>query len=133
MQFPLGTTYAVLDAQATALASFIAPLTSCTLIRQRIIIKDVTEPRAIPDVGSSITRCGIFTFEDDTGENVCLVQVAGILDDVLVETGVGAGILIDTDDSRVVDFVIAYIASIWVNPFNVECSNITAAYRQSRV
>lgn len=131
--FPLDTTYAVLDAQATALASFIAPLTGCTLIRQRIIIKDVTEPKPTPDVGSSITRCGVFIFSDASDENVVLVQVPGILNDVLVDDGPGAGVLIDTDDSRVTDFVVAYIASIMVNPFNVECSDLDAAYRQSRV
>lgn len=133
MIFPLGTTYAVLDAQASALASFIAPLTSCTLIRQRIIIKDVTEPRATPDVGSSIKRCGVFIFSDTFDENVVLVQVPGILDDVLATDGPGAGVLIDTDDSRVIDFVVAYIASIMVNPFNVKCSVLNTAYRQSRV
>lgn len=132
VKYPIGTTVAVLDAQAISLASFIAPITGCVLVRQRIIYKAVAIPKPSPIVGSDVKRQGMFFFEDATEESIVLVAVPGFLDSKLQSSGDGSGILIDTDDSDVIAFLDAFIASGMTNPFAVECYNLIAAYRQSR-
>lgn len=130
---PIGTTYAEIDASALAVASIFASITGCVLIRQRILFKAVTNPKETAAAGSSIKRQGAFVFEDETGEKQSLIAVPGILDSVLVETGVSAGIAIDTTNSDIVSFVTLYIDGIWCNPFSDDMIALVAAYRQSRV
>jgi hypothetical protein len=126
-------TVSEMDVGVSAFASIVASITGCVLVRQRIKYTSVVDSPSAAASGSSIKRAGVFIFEDDSGDNQDLVSIPGILDDVLVVSGVGAGVLIDVSDSRVVALIteLADIGS--VNPFAVECANLVAAYRQSRV
>ena len=133
VKYPLGTTVAFMDAQATALASLIAPITRCALIRQRIIYKAVETPRSSPDVGSDIKTSGVFIFESEDGESQTLVEVPGILASKIVTSGVGEGVLIDTGDSDIIAFIDEFVAQEMTNTFAVVCAELVAAYRQSRV
>lgn len=132
VKYPIGTTYAVIDADATALASLIAPLTGCVLTRQRIIFKAVAIPRLEPDIGSSIKQSGVFIWSDGTGDNHNLFEVPGILDSILETTGNGEGVLIDLTNSDVLAVIDEYIANGLTNVFGVVCDTLEAAYRQSR-
>lgn len=132
VKYPTGTTYAIMDADATALASLIAPLTGCVLIRQRIIFKAVAIPRLEPILGSSVKQSGVFIWNDGTDDNLNLFEVPGILDSILETTGNGAGVLIDLTNSGVVALINEYIASDLTNIFGVVCDTLAAAYRQSR-
>jgi len=133
MKAPLGTTYAVLDASATALASIIAPLTSATLIRQRIIFKSVAVPRDAAEIGSLIKRRGVFYFASDSDEFVTLVEVPGISEDMLVTEGNGAGVLIDLTNGYISSLIATIIETPITDPFGNIMGHILAAYRQSRV
>lgn len=133
VKYPLGTTVAVIDAQGSLLASLIAPMTGCALIRQRIIYKAVAEPRDEPDAGSLITRRGVFYFASDDDANVTLVEVPGIIDDVLLTEGNGAGVLIDLSNSDIVSLIATIIGTPITDPFGNVMGHILAAYRQSRV
>jgi len=133
MKAPLGTTYAEMDVSAIALASIIAPLTGCTLIRQRIIFKAVSETATVADVGSSIKRRGVFYFGSEDGEAVTLVEVPGILESALQSTGNGAGVLIDLDNVDIAAIVDTILAMPITDPFGNEMAELLAAYRQSRV
>jgi hypothetical protein len=86
MRAPLGTTYDEMDAGASALASILAPLTGAVLIRQRIIFKSVAVPQDVADVGSSIKRRGVFYFASDDDMSVTLVEVPGILEEMILTT-----------------------------------------------
>ena len=130
---PIGTSVEDTAAAATALAAVVLPVSGCVLVRQRIIYKRISEETTTAAVGSSIKRCGVFIFEDETEENDNLVQVPGIIDDVIVTTEPGAGILIDTDNAAIVAFLSAIADAGFVNPFAVVCGTLVAAYRQSRV
>jgi len=133
VRLPAGTTYEVANATAVAFAAFVAPLTGCVLVRQRIIYKTVTTPRTVPDVGSISKQCGIFFLEDETEQSQLLIQVPGFKSDLLETDGDGAGILIDTTNEDVVSFLELVASLPIVNPFNVDCDNLVIAYRQSRV
>lgn len=133
VRLPAGTTYEAANATAVAFAAFVAPLTGCVLIRQRIIYKAIADPRSAADVGSLIKRCGVFVFETDDGLNQLLIQVPGLLDSLLETDGDGAGILIDTSASEVLALLALLPSLPVVNPFAVECDNLVIAYRQSRV
>jgi len=133
VKYAAGTPYASIDAEASALASIIAPITGCSLIRQRIIYKAVQVPKTVPSIGSDVVRQGMFFFEDGTGESQVLFGIPGFLESKVVTTEPGAGVLIDTSDSDVIALITQFEASGMVNPFNVECYELIAAYLQSRV
>jgi len=126
------TTVAEGDANAVALASLLASITSCTLVRQRIIYKAVAVPRSEPSAGSSIHRSGAFFFESESGDNVALVTVPGILNETLSTEGPSAGVLIDTENEAVAAFISLYTSLGLTDPFGVVCDELLAAYRQSR-
>lgn len=133
MRAPLGTTYAEMDASAAALASIIAPVTGCSLIRQRILFKSVAVPRPSADDSSPIVKAGAFFFTSDDEMSQALVTVPGISEDVIVTAGPGAGVLIDLDNSDVVELVTQALDLPLTDPFGVEMDHIVTAYRQSRV
>lgn len=128
-----GTSVDTAAANAEALAAVVLSASGCVLVRQRIVYKVVSEETAPAAIGSSIKRCGVFIFEDIGGDNDNLVQVPGIIDDVLVTDGPGAGILIDQTNANIEAFIGALLDADFVNPFDVECFFLVAAYRQSRV
>lgn len=132
VKYPIGTTVAVMDAEAIALASIVAPITGCALIRQRVIYKFVATPRLSPDTGSDVKRQGVFIFDGSDEDKKALVAIPGILDSLLVVDGPGSGILIDTSLTDVETFVDECIAGIWCNPFGDDILSLIAAYRQSR-
>jgi hypothetical protein len=132
VRYPFDTTVAVIDASATALASIIAPITGCTLIRQRIIFRAKQLPRDVADTGSSTYNSGVLIFTtDDDGPNE-LLAVPGILDSVLLTDGPTAGYGIDTANSDIQALIMLLTGSIYTNPFGDALNELTAAYRQSR-
>lgn len=132
VKYPLGTTVAVIDASASAFASLIAPLTGCTLIRQRIIFKAAVSPRDVPDTGSLVHNVGMFIFNSASDAPLELIAVPGILSSVLVTDGPTAGYGIDLANGYVDTLVAAIIENGLSNPFGDDIVSIAAAYRQSR-
>jgi len=127
-----GSTYDQMDADATALASIIAPVSSCSLIRQRIIYKFVATPRPAADDSSSVKRSGSFFFETLDGTRQTLVSVPGILDSVLTTEGDGAGILIDLENEDIQSLIALILDLPATSPFGHVMQQLVTAYRQSR-
>lgn len=132
VKYPLGTTVAFMDAQASALASLIAPITGCSLIRQRIIYKAVVEPREVPDTGSIVHNVGAFLFFTGVDTPMEIVTVPGILDSVLKTSGPTAGYEIDESNSDIEAFLDLVEMGFYTNPFGDDVIQLQAAYRQSR-
>jgi len=132
VKYPADTTVAVIDAQATVLASLIAPITGCTLIRQRIIYRSVELPRPDADTGSYIFRSGLFILSCDDDAPAAIATVPGIIDDVLLTSGPTAGYGIDTSHSLIIDFFDAVLGLNATNIFGDLIDGIAAAYLQSR-
>ena len=93
LHIPVTTTYGQADVAASAVASVLASITSCVLVRQRIKYTVVRDPSTPAAFGSSIKRRGVFFFDTDDGSQQCLIEIPGILDSVLMTTGNGAGVL----------------------------------------
>lgn len=132
MRLPAGTTYSVADVAAQAIASAFASITGAVLVRQRIRYRANASSRAAALTGSRNKRAGIFILENVDGLSQLLVQVPGILDSVILSTGNGAGVSIDTDNSDVSSFLSALTDNGVTSPFAVVCANLVAAYVQSR-
>jgi len=132
VKYPLGTTVAFMEAQATALASLIAPITGCVLIRQRIIYKAVQTPRDAPDTGSAVKSQGVFFFSTGDDTPLELLSVPGIEAEVISNAEPGAGVAIDTDNAAIIAFVDAVTANGFTNPFGEAITALVTAYRQSR-
>lgn len=132
VKYPLGTTVAFMEAQATALASLIAPITGCVLVRQRIIYRAVTNPRAVPDVGSTVKAQGVFIFSTGDDTPMELIGVPGIEQEVISNVEPGSGVAIDVTNSDVIAFVDSVLAGGFSNPLGNAVVALVAAYRQSR-
>jgi len=132
VKYPVDTTVAVIDAQASVLASLIAPITGCALIRQRIIYRAVELPRPDADTGSYIFRSGAFLMMCNPPAPAAVVIVPGIIDDVLLTDGPTAGYGIDRENALIVDFFDAVIGLNATNIFGDAITAIEAAYLQSR-
>lgn len=132
VKYPLGTTVAFMDAQATALASLIAPITGCVLILQRIIFKAVETPKPVPDMGSTVKGQGVFFFSTSDETPAELIAVPGILEETISDDEPGAGVSIDITNSNVIDFIDAVLAGSYINPFGDAVTALVTAYRQSR-
>ena len=132
VRYPLGTTVAVIDASAMAFASLIAPLTGCTLIRQRIIYKAVATPRDVPDVGSTVYSQGVFIFSTGEDTPMELIGVPGIEEEAISDVEPFTGVSIDVTNSDVITFLDTVLEGVYSNPFGDDITSLVTAYRQSR-
>lgn len=130
---PSSATYADIDADATALASILASLTGATLIKQRIKYVSVPEAPVSASGGASIKRTGVFFFSTGDDTAIALITVHAIKDDIVVDSGTGAGVMIDAGNSDVISFVNAVIDGSVSNPFATDITAFITAYLQSRV
>src|SRR6185369_5933249 len=75
LNIPSSLTVDEIDANATALASILVPLTGATLIKQRIKYTKAPEPLSPASDSTPITRTGAFFFTtgDDTPDAVIIV------------------------------------------------------------
>lgn len=132
VRFPLDTTVAFMEAQAIALASLIAPITGCVLIRQRIIYKAVEIPKPDADDGSYIFRSGVLFFDCGTDNPLELITVPALSDAVLLTDGPTADYGIDLTNSDVVAVFDAMLALDCTNVFGDAITELIAGYIQSR-
>lgn len=133
VKMPLGISVEDGDANATALASLIAPITSCTLVRQRIIYKAFSPTREAASPASSVTFTGVFIFTNATEDKYAIIAVPGILYSKLIPNDIGQRVLIDTEDDDIAAFIALIISLGMTNVFGDVCDTLVAAYRQSRV
>jgi len=132
VKYPVGTTYAVIDAEASVLASLIAPITGCVLVRQRIIYKAVEIPRLSPDTGSDVKQAAVFFFATEANAIDGLLAVPGILEGVMRIDEPFAGYVVDGSNSAIVSLVAVILAAGLTNPFGDVFTSLVTAYRQSR-
>jgi hypothetical protein len=130
---PSTSSIATMDATATALASLIAPMTDCVLVKIRHSFRNqfVVDIR---DAGSNpITVAGMFFFEDFDGLHIGIVNIPALKSSLIISTGVGAGVLIDTSDDAVNEFITYAVSNDLCTPMGDFFFRIKTAYRQSRV
>ena len=130
---PSSATYADIDASASALASILASLTGCVLIKQRIKYKSVPDTPVAADEGTAIVRTGLFFFSTGTSTPDTGIVVPSINDGIILETGPTSGYGIDLSNSDVIAFENAVIVANVTNPFGDAVEALFAAYIQSRV
>lgn len=133
VNIPSSSTIAVGDAQALALASLIAPMTDCSLLKYRVSWRVVIEDPGIAGSSAAVVNTGVFIFSDFDGGNLGLITVPAIKDELLETTGNGAGVSIDRDNEAVSDFIAQVIDMNCSNPFGDIFFRLETAYRQSRV
>jgi len=132
VKYAVDTPYALMDAEASVLASLIAPITGCALVRQRIIYKAVASPRDVPEVGSTIKSQGVFFFTTGDETPLELIAVPGIAEGVISDEEPGAGVDIDLIHTDIIAFADAVTSNGLTNPFGDAITALVAAYRQSR-
>lgn len=126
-------TYAEIDASASALASIVASMTGCVLVRQRIKYTSVPDSPPVASGSAPITRTGVFYFSVDPPSPDGLLIVHSIREGVITDVEPFAGVGIDRDNSDVVAFRDAVLTAGCTNPFGDAFTALVAAYLQSRV
>ena len=127
------STYDEIDASATALASILASLTGAVLVKQRIKYISVPDEPVIASGGASIKDTGSFFFSVGEDQAIALIVVHAIKDSIILDTGTGAGIVIDDSNIDVIAFIDAVIGSVVANPFGGDVNGFITAYKQSRI
>jgi hypothetical protein len=127
------STYAEIDASATAFASILASLTGAVLVKQRIQYKAVPEATSPASSGTTIKRTGIFFFSAGDDTPIALISVPAIKDSKLETSGPREGVGIILSDSDVIAFGDTVIAQGISNPFADIVTGLLDAYLQSRV
>ncbi len=130
---PSSSTVADIDAGVTALASVVAPLTGCVLVKQRIKYVSAPFDPVLLTSGSPITRTGVFFFSTGSSSPDGGVVVHGVKEAILLTDGPAAGVGIDLANSDVLAFAAAIIDNGLSNPFADVFVSLFAAYVQSRV
>lgn len=127
------TSTSVMDAQATALASLIAPLTDCVLIKIRYCYRAITGAD-ISDAGSTpLATAGIIFLATTSEDHIGLVNIPAIKPSLFLTTGNGAGVLMDTSSSDLIALVEELVALNVSTPTGDVLDHLLTAYRQSRV
>jgi hypothetical protein len=126
-------TYAAAEAQANNLASAVLALSGAILVKMRIVYKaDLKDASLVADA-PTIKQTGVFIFSTEDDNPYAVVEVPGLKDSVLVTTGPGAGVDIDTGNPDAADFIAIVEDGIYCSPFGDDIATIVTAYLQSRV
>ena len=132
VKVPSTRTVAAADVNASALASVVASLTSCNLLRQRITYTVVQSPPLTAAAGSSLKRQGAFFFSVDPPSPDGIVLIPGINDAILQTVGPCAGYCIDRSNADVITFAASLIDNGVCNPFGDAYTALIGGYLQSR-
>lgn len=132
LNIPASSTVEIGDAQATALASLIAPMSDAVLVRYRICYRFQYDDIGVAESGAAVVNAGAFLLMCDPPAPPAVVIVPAIKDSLLLTDGPTAGYGIDRSNSDVVAFLEQLIAMNVSNTFGDAITAIEAAYRQSR-
>lgn len=130
---PSSSTVEDIDAGITVLASFLAPLTGCVLVKQRIKYVSAPFDPVLLTGGSPITKTGLFFFSTGPSTPDASIGIPGIKDSLLITDGPLAGVGIDLTNSDVLSFAASVVDNGFSNPFGDVFVSLFAAYVQSRV
>jgi len=130
---PSSSTYAEIDAAATAIASILVPLSDAVLVKTRYKYRFEVEPRVEPANSTPITRSGAFFFSTTGDVPEGMLTVPSIKEEVLSDVEPFAGVAIDLDNAAVIAFADAIITAGTTNPFADAFLELVQAYLQSRV
>lgn len=130
---PSSLTVAEIDANLPGLASSLASLTGCVLVKQRIKYVSAPFDPVLLTVGSPITKTGLFFFSTGPDTPDASVSIPGVKDAILVSSGPCSGVCINLTNPDVTTFTDAVISSGLSSPFGDVFLSVFAAYVQSRV
>ncbi len=82
-------------ATATSMRGLIGAVSGATLVRQSIVYSATETAPFSVDSSADVVQCGVLIFSCETEGEYAIVPIPGILPEMLMQTGPGAGILID--------------------------------------
>jgi hypothetical protein len=74
----------------------------------------------------------VFVFATSEAGQYAIIEVPGISESMLIDTGIGADLIIDLENPAVEAFVEQLISGPWCNPFGYQLVEIQAAFLQVR-
>lgn len=133
LYLPSSLTVSEIDVASLGVASILASLTGCVLIKQRIKYINVEETRTLATDGSPIVKSGLLYFSTPDNAPLGFATIHAFKDAYIVADGLGEGVLIDTEDSTVIALINAIHDLGACTPFGDTFGDVIAAYIQSRV
>ena len=126
-------TVAEIDANVTALASILASLTDAVLVRQRIKYRSVRETAVPASDDTPLTEAAVFVFSPGDDLPMSIITIHSIKNSIMLDSGFGAGFIVDMTNADVIAFRDAVIDNGLSNPFADDLIALVSAYRQSRL
>lgn len=130
---PSTTSISVMDATATALASIIAPMSDCVLVKMRYCYRSITGADISSAGSTPLTTAGILFLATTSEDHIGLVNIPAIKPSFILTTGDGAGVLMDTANSDLIALVDELVTLNASTPAGDVLDHLLTAYRQSRV
>jgi hypothetical protein len=128
-----GTSADAALAYVTALASAVAPITDCAIVRAAVSYRITIDPSSNPTPGARSADQALFVFDTDDPPVTAVVSVAGILRSKLSTVSCFGGVDIDLADSDIAAFTTEVSGGIWTDPFALDLAAVNTAYiRQVR-
>jgi hypothetical protein len=116
-------------AALATLAAVVQPITGCSLVRYAVTYRLKESDPATAKTVLPITPLARFIFElDDTPPSFSEVRIP-LNEDWLFTTGELAGYGIDLENTDVSSFTTEINRGIWCNPFAVDFTAVSAAYK----
>lgn len=127
-----GTPAAAGKAAANTLRSVVQPATTCRVVAGRFTLTASEQSPAAAAAGGRSWRAGVFIFTTAEPDQFVIISVPGLRSDLVMTSGPGAGVEIDTTIEAVSDFIAAFIAGPWCSPFGLAPTALLAAIYQVR-
>lgn len=127
-----GTAASAAQSAATSLRGTLQPCTGCAFLEQRYVLPFVELATPAPVAGVMAQRHGVFVFSTATPDQYAIIAIPGLLNSLLMTTGPGAGVAIDTTMPAVAALVAELTNGTWCNKYGYIITTLEAAYLQVR-
>lgn len=127
-----GTQPATAHNAATNLRGRIGAMSGCAFLQQSYVLPavEVATPNTIPGVVTQ--QYAVFVFSTTEIGQYAIIAIPGVRFELLMTTGPGAGVLLDTEHAAVAALVAELTNGSWCNQFGYILTELEAAYRQVR-
>lgn len=119
-------------ASADALRARLGAMSGCAILRQHYILPGVELMRPAAAAGPRVQRCGVLVFSTAEPDALGLVVIPGIRDELVMASGQGAGLCLDTTAPALAALVAELTSGRWCNPWGHVLLELEAAYIQVR-
>lgn len=123
-----GTSASTALAYVTDLASAVAAISSCVVVRVSVSFRIVQQPLPAPSPPERTIDEGVFIFQTSEDDKLAVFVFSGFPETLLETDGCFSGVRIDTDSAALAALISLISGGIWTDPFNVDLTDVLTGY-----